>query len=189
MGIQFYLLSLPGRMLRLLEVICLRKMLGQLGQGSPLNRWVITSFPNQVVIGDDVSIAPGAHLGASNQGSITIGDRCAIAEGTRIVTATHHPHSLPVARVGNNKSVVIGADVRIGTGANVLPGGTIQDGAMVAPDVVVVEDVPPDCMVGGVPARLIRRLEPREKRLEGGKFPRGFCVAIEPDIIAVLEME
>lgn len=178
MEMMLYLFSLPGRVLRRLEVIGLRKMMGKLGEGSPLNPGVKISFPNRVFVGDDVSIAPGAQLAASSQGSITIGDRCAIAEGTRIVTATHDPDSLPVAMVGINKSVVIGADVWIGTAAIILPGVTVHDGAIVAAGAVVAEDVPADCMVGGVPARLIKKLEPRKNRLENGKNHPGFLSGI-----------
>jgi maltose O-acetyltransferase len=169
MEVLTFLLLLPLRVVRKLRVIYIRRMLGHLGKGSILYPGVIISIPKQVFIGNDVSIGPGARLGASSQGSITIGDRCAIASGTRIVTATHDPNVLPVSRVGINKSVKIGEDVWIGTAAIVLPGITIHDGAIVAAGAVVSKDVPADCMVGGVPARLIRKLEPREKRREAGK--------------------
>lgn len=83
MGILFYLLSLQERVLRRLEVICLRKVSGTLGQGSLLNPGAIISFPNKVFNGDDVSIASGVHLGASNQAAIPLGGCRAIASGTR----------------------------------------------------------------------------------------------------------
>jgi maltose O-acetyltransferase len=163
------LLSLPEIVVRKLWIVYLKRILGHLGKGSVVYLGVKISTPRQVFIGDCVSIAPNAYLGASSQGSITIGDRCAIASGTRIVTATHDSHVLPVSRVGINKSVIIGEDVWIGTAAIILPGVTIHDGAIVAAGAVATKDVPPDCMVGGVPARLIKKLESREKRLEMGR--------------------
>ncbi len=169
MKFLFYLFSLPARLLRRMEAIHLKNSLGHLGSGSPLNPGVTISFPNKIFIGNNVSIAPGVNLGASTYGAITIGDRCAIAAGTRIVTATHDPDALPVSIVGINRSVTIGADVWIGTSAIILPGVTIHDGAIVAAGAVVTADVPPDCMVGGVPAREIRKLATREKRREIGK--------------------
>lgn len=45
MGILLYLLSLQERVLRQLDVICLRNMLGRLGQGNLLNPGAIISFP------------------------------------------------------------------------------------------------------------------------------------------------
>jgi maltose O-acetyltransferase len=146
-----------------------RKRLGNLGKGSSLYPGVIVSYPQNVFVGEDVSIAPGVYLGASSQGRITIGDRCAIAQGARIVTPTHDPDVLPINRIGINKNVKIGQDVWIGTAAIILPGVTIHDGAIIAAGAVVAKDVPPDCMVGGVPARLIKKLDPREKRLERGR--------------------
>jgi acetyltransferase-like isoleucine patch superfamily enzyme len=53
--------------------------------------------------------------------------------------------------------VVIGNDVWIGAGALVLRGVTIHDGAVVAAGAVVTRDVEPYTIVGGVPARPIRR--------------------------------
>ena len=147
----------------------LRKKLGQLGKGSIVYADVMMSHPEQIYIGENVSIAPGVRLSSSSRGTITIGDRCAIASCVHIVTPTHDPNVLPVSSVGINRSVTIGHDVWIGTGATILPGVTVHDGAMIAAGAVVTKDVPPDCMVGGVPARLIKHLEPREVRLERGR--------------------
>jgi phosphonate metabolism protein (transferase hexapeptide repeat family) len=53
--------------------------------------------------------------------------------------------------------VVVGNDVWFGHGATVLPGVTIGDGAVIAAGAVVTKDVAPFTIVGGVPARQIKR--------------------------------
>jgi len=161
------------RAIRKIKFFLFRKtleiFLGRLGSGSYIYPGVIISSPNNVFVGDDVSIAPGVHIDASSEGKVTIGNRCAIAAGTRIVTHSHDPNVLPISSLEVNKQVVIGDDVWIGTAAIVLPGVQIHDGVIVAAGAVVAKDIPANCMVGGVPAQIIKQLEPKEKRLKNGE--------------------
>ena len=58
--------------------------------------------------------------------------------------------------------IVIGDKVWIGANATVLPGVTIGKGAIVAAGAVVTRDVPPNTIVAGVPARVVREIRPGE---------------------------
>jgi acetyltransferase-like isoleucine patch superfamily enzyme len=61
------------------------------------------------------------------------------------------------ADVNKQIHVVIGNDVWIGQRATICGGVTIGDGAVVAAGAVVAQDVPPYCIMGGVPARVIKK--------------------------------
>lgn len=105
--------------------------------------------PRRVTIGRNSFLNRGCLLSA--YGGITIGDDTAIGYRVHIITETHDRQSgreairtLPVA---------IGNRVWIASGAIILPGVTIGDGAIVAAGAVVTRDVPAGARVGGVPAR------------------------------------
>ena len=83
---------------------------------------------------------------------ISIGNDCAIADRVRIMDDSCHAVYSP-AGGGMTK---IGNKVWIASGAMILPGITIGDGAIVAAGAVVTKDVPSRCMVAGVPAKVIK---------------------------------
>ena len=90
-----------------------------------------------------------------DQGGITIGDGTLIGHGVTLATLNHDED--PERRaVLYPAPIRIGRRVWIGSGATVLPGVTIGDGAIVAAGAVVTRDVPPETVVAGVPARLLR---------------------------------
>ena len=102
------------------------------------------------------SIPTSAKISVS--GGISIGDGTLI--GHRVTLATIN-HGLPPDQrhVHNIAPIVIGKDVWIGSGAILLPGVHVGDGAVVAAGSVVREDVPPRTIVAGVPARIIKTVE------------------------------
>jgi acetyltransferase-like isoleucine patch superfamily enzyme len=125
-----------------------------------------------VGIGPAVSIGDYSYV---NRGSVigsgTIGKFCSIAYYCQIGLYEHplsflstSPHTygeqnfFGVPRPWNEfqHPPSIGNDVWIGSGAQVLQGLSIGDGAVVAAGAVVTKDVPPYAVVGGVPARIIR---------------------------------
>ena len=54
--------------------------------------------------------------------------------------------------------ITLGRNVWIGSNATILQGVTIGDNAVVAAGAVVTQNVPPDTIVGGVPAKPIKRI-------------------------------
>lgn len=96
------------------------------------------------------------NLGAS----VKIGDRAAIGHEVMILTDSH-PIGGPERRAGPlfARPVSIGAGAWLGSRVLILPGTTIGAGAVVAAGAVVTNDVAPNTLVGGVPARVLRELD------------------------------
>lgn len=112
-----------------------------------------------------------------NHERLVIGKFCSIACGAKFLfnSANHTLRSLStyifpvlfeewgldVARIpeawDNRGDIVIGNDVWIGYEAVILAGVTVGDGAVIGTRAVVTRDVPPYTIVGGVPAKPIRK--------------------------------
>jgi acetyltransferase-like isoleucine patch superfamily enzyme len=91
---------------------------------------------------------------------IEVGDDCIFADWIYICDFDHRydDMDLPIRKQGIVKSPVkIGANCWIGEKATVLRGVTIGDGCVVASHALVNRDVAPNSIVGGVPARVLKR--------------------------------
>ncbi|MDA8964590.1 acyltransferase [bacterium] len=85
---------------------------------------------------------------------VRIGEECAISWGCQICDDDFH---CVVPNTSSSAPIVIGDRVWIGSNVSVLKGVTIGDGAIVAAGSVVAKDVPPTTLVGGVPAKAIKK--------------------------------
>lgn len=135
-----------------------------LGDGVHLSRGVTIIAQGGVVeLGEKVFIGEWSTITAKQR--VVLGERALVAERVTIRDQdhdTHGPPGVPIAEAGFHVSpVLIGDDVWLAAGSVVLRGVQIGDGAVVAANAVVVDDVPAGTMVGGVPARTIGVRPPR----------------------------
>jgi acetyltransferase-like isoleucine patch superfamily enzyme len=154
--------------------------LARLGKDVVFEAGVLIFHPENIEIGDDVyighaTILKGYHrnkmvIGSGTwigqqcffhgAGGLTIGQNVGIGPAVKIITSYHEGNDTarPILHTAIVfKPVVIEEDSDIGIGSVILPGVTVGKGAQVGAGAVVSHDVEPYTVVGGVPARFIRR--------------------------------
>lgn len=115
-----------------------------------------TDFGKNIHIGKNVFINSGCYF--QDQGGITLKDGALI--GHNVVMATLNHDFIPEKRKTTIPApIVIGENVWVGAHATIVGGVTIGKNSIVAAGAVVTRDVPPNVIVGGVPARIIKSLE------------------------------
>jgi tetrahydrodipicolinate N-acetyltransferase len=102
------------------------------------------------VIGDGTMIDMNAVLG----GRATVGKNCHIGAGAVLAGVIEPPSAKPV---------IIEDDVVVGANAVVLEGVTVGKGAVVAAGAIVTDDVPPNTVVAGTPARVIKEIDDKTR--------------------------
>jgi len=106
-------------------------------------------------IGDYVYINSGAQLSALMH--VRIGDEVRIAEDAYLCDSDFH-RATPETPI-KTAPIDVGRNVWIGRRATIMPGITIGEHSVVGTGAVVTKNVPPKCIVGGIPARVLRTFE------------------------------
>lgn len=115
-----------------------------------------TDFGKNITIGKNVFINACCHF--QDHGGVTIGDGCQI--GHNVVFATLDHGLSPEDRANTYPApIVLGKNVWIGSNSTILKGVTIGDNSVIAAGAVVNRDIPADTIAGGVPARIIRKIQ------------------------------
>ncbi|MBN1259934.1 MAG: acyltransferase [Anaerolineae bacterium] len=129
--------------------------------GAVLHVYNFRGLPHSgIYVGRDSLI--GEYTVIRGQGGVTLGDRVYTSPMVQIIAVNHvfDDPERPFSEQGiTAQGIIIEDDVWIGSGAVITDGVRVGQGAVIAAGAVVTQDVPAHAVVGGVPARLIRKID------------------------------
>ncbi|MGD0114740.1 MAG: acyltransferase [Dehalococcoidia bacterium] len=159
------LAPLPMALGRRLRPMIYRRLGMHIGRGTLLNNpWHVEGMGkpyDRLTIGEHCTLR---RVRFELNAPITIGDWAFVSEGVTFTTDTHE-----IGPPGRRMGMIKSRPMRIGNGAWIqrnafVAGVNVGDGAIVAAGAIVTKDVPPNTMVGGIPARVIRELPVGEEQ-------------------------
>lgn len=119
-----------------------------------------TYYPTaRIVFGNRSGMTGGSIIARSK--AITIGEGCMLAPNVTIFDSDFHIAWPPERRHDTwetdiDRDVTLERNVWVGTGAIILKGVTIGENSVIAAGSVVVSNIPPNCVAGGNPARVLK---------------------------------
>ena len=134
-----------------------RKRVKSCGKGVSFLTGVKLRCAKKITIGSNVRIGENACLAA--RGGIEIGNNVSIAQDVLIWTDNHNyfsPGLIPYDSKHIEKPVIIKDNVWICSRAMIVPGVTIEEGAVIGMGAVVASNVPACAVVAGNPAKIIK---------------------------------
>ena len=135
----------------------LRGLLGSHGKNFHVNQPFRCDYGCNIHIGEN--FFANFNLTILDEAEVRIGDNCFIGPNVSIFTACH-PLDAASRDTGVEwaEPVTIGDSVWIGGNATILPGVTIGDNVVIGAGSVVTRNIPSGVVVGGNPARIIKKV-------------------------------
>ena len=135
----------------------IRELFGSVGSNPFVGDNFHCDFGQHIHVGDNFHADYNCTM--LDLAEIRIGNNCLIGPDVGIYTAGHRLEAEGRTLDVYGMPITIGNDVWIGGHSTILPGVSIGDGAVVAAGAVVTKDVEPNTIVGGVPAKVIKKIE------------------------------
>lgn len=135
---------------------------------------MILTYGGNIKIKGNVSIQTGCMI--YGHGGLTIGTNVSIAAHTIIIPSNHNFENMdiPIKIQGDSgQGIVIGNDVWIGAGCKILDGVTIGDGCVVGAGSVVTRSMPENCIVAGVPAKVLKKRKKSDYKISKNEIIAG----------------
>lgn len=143
-----------------LRYAILKSITESIGENIAIFPGVFILNPENIVIGNNVSIHPMSYIECGYQcGGVTIGNDVSIAHGVTIMGTTHRfeSHESKIKDQGiANKAVNIMDNVWIGAKAVILSGVTVGSGCVIGASAVVTKSTNSNGIYVGVPARCVK---------------------------------
>ncbi|NGY75897.1 sugar O-acetyltransferase [Bacillus megaterium] len=136
----------------------LKELFGSIGENVHVEPNIRVDYGYNIFVGENFSANFDCTI--LDVCEVRFGDNCMLAPGVQIYTATHPLH--PTERNSGKeyaKPITFGNNVWIGGSAVINPGVTVGDNVVIASGSVVTKDVPNNVVVGGNPAKIIKRSE------------------------------
>jgi maltose O-acetyltransferase len=144
----------PGNYERKEEII--RELFGSVGMNPNIEHNFNCDFGYNIHVGDHFYARFNCTI--LDVAEVRIGHNCMIGPNVGIYTTGSLIESEDRNKSGYAIPINIGNDVWIGGSSVILPGITIGDNSIVAAGSVVTRDVPPNTIVAGNPARILKRI-------------------------------
>lgn len=135
-------------------------VVGEAASPVKIGVWGNEPGEGKISIGDYAMISPGCRISACNE--ITIGHSVLMAHGVYITDSDWHGIYDRVERPKAVTPVRIGDNVWLGDRCTILKGVTIGDNSVVGSQAVVTKDIPPNVVVAGNPAKVVKKLDPEK---------------------------
>lgn len=136
-----------------------RELLGSAGEGLDIQPGFHCDCGRNITVGRNFTA--NYNVTILDIAPVTMGDNVMIGPGT-LIASVGHPldGARRRKRLAQAEPITIGSDVWIGGNVTITQGVTIGDNVVVGAGAVVTHDVESNSVVAGVPARVIRRLDP-----------------------------
>lgn len=140
----------------------IREMFATVGENAWIEPPIYFSYGSNIHIGKN--FYANFNFTIVDDYTVTIGDNVLIAPNVTI-TVTGHPVHHELRKSGEMFSfpVTLGNNVWIGSNVVINPGITIGDNSVIGAGSVVTKNIPPDVVAVGVPCRVIRNINERDR--------------------------